>query len=90
MEWTHWHVNVRDYKYPYAISIILLILSMPAFIPVYGIAIFHNQELGISEEEIMTGDNDYELSFHFNRHKDALRFMRLINAVGAVTYLSET
>lgn len=90
MRWLHWHVNIKDYRYPYFISVILLIVSIPVLIPIWTIAMIHNQELGVDRKEMMSGNNDYELSFHFNRQKDAIRFMRLINTIGADSYLSET
>ena len=49
----------------------------------------HNYEVGANIDEIITGDDDYDLAFHFRKHEDAIKFARIISTF-AKTTITET
>ena len=89
MKWLHWHVNITDYKYSRMISLIILIVLLPIIGLRMLTAMIHNGEIGVDDDDIMTGDNDYELAFHFRKHSDAIKFAQIIS-IFAETIITET
>lgn len=89
MRWLHWHVFIADYKYPTMICLIILIILSPIIGLRLLTGMIHNHEVGVDKDEIITGDNDYDLAFHFRRHEDAIKFARIID-VFAKTTITET